>query len=193
MKATPATSEMNIYLTNHANVRNTTFTDDFGQVLYKSETPGSILSRNRKTTISKIVPNDSPDDMADHFTELAIIEWHTIASSVLTYGGVKQSMKEFMPHKGVLAQNRGFTAPGDGRAFKWKLGMWTCSLILDDGSKTPVAEGHRSNAGVVGSRRQAQLEIFPGFENLVDVILVTFVFVEKLRKERERAAESSGG
>lgn len=63
MKATPATSEMNIYLTNHANVRNTTFTDDFGQVLYKSETPGSILSRNRNTTISKIVPNDSPDDM----------------------------------------------------------------------------------------------------------------------------------
>ena len=55
---------MNIYLTNHANVRNTAFTNDAGQALYKSETPGFILSRNRKTTISKVVPNDSLDDMS---------------------------------------------------------------------------------------------------------------------------------
>ncbi|KZP12755.1 hypothetical protein FIBSPDRAFT_835949 [Athelia psychrophila] len=184
---------MDIYLANHANVRNTNFCNEAGQVLYKSDTPGSFLSRNRTTKISKVVPHDSPEDMLDHFDELAAIEWHTLGSSVLTYGGFKRPMKEFMPSKGIFAQHRVFTAPGDGRSFRWTLGMWTCSLVLDDGSKTPVAESHRSNAGLVGKPRQARLEIFSGFEHLVDVILIGFVFVEKLRKERERAAESSGG
>ena len=69
--------------------------------------------------------------------------------------------------------------------------MSTCSLILDDGSKTPVAEGHRSHIGVFSKSRQARLVIFPGFEHLVDIILITFVYAEKLRKEREQAAQSA--
>ena len=68
--------------------------------------------------------------------------------------------------------------------------MWASSLILFDGSKTPVAKSHRSNAGVVGSRRQARLEIFPGFDHLIDVILITYIFIEKLRKDQERGVES---
>lgn len=58
-------------------------------------------------------------------------------------------------------------------------------LILDDGSKTPVAEGHRSNTGALGKPRPARLEIFSGFEHLADIILIGFVYVEKLRKDNE--------
>ncbi|KZP12618.1 hypothetical protein FIBSPDRAFT_870138 [Athelia psychrophila] len=180
---------MDLYLTNHANARNTKFCNEAGQVLYKSETPGSCLSHNRTTKISKVIPHDSPEDMTDLFADLAAIEWHRLGSSVLTYGGFKQSMKEFMPSKGIFAQHRVFTPPRDDRSFRWTLGMWTCSLILDDGSKTPVAESHRSNTGVLGKPREARLEIFSGFEHLADVILIGYVFVEKLRKERERTAQ----
>jgi len=57
---------MNLYLTNHANVRKTNFCNVDGQVLYKSETPGyaTRLVPNQKTTISKVVPNDSPEIMS---------------------------------------------------------------------------------------------------------------------------------
>jgi hypothetical protein len=55
---------MDIYLTNHANVRNTNFCNANGQILYKSETPGNTFKPHKVTTISKVVPNASPDDMS---------------------------------------------------------------------------------------------------------------------------------
>jgi len=179
--------EMDLFLTNHANVRNTNFCNLEGQVIYKSVTPGSVLSTNRTTTISKIIPNTLPDDMVDEFTELAAIEWHISMSSRLKYHDIELPMKDFMPSEGVWGQHRVFTALTDGRSFRWTLGIWTSTLELDDSSKTPVARSHRSDIGILGKPRQARLEIFHGFEDLVDIILITFIFVEKLRKERERA------
>jgi len=181
--------EMDLFLTNHANVRNTNFCNLEGQVIYKSVTPGSVLSTNRTTTISKIVPNTLHDDMVDEFTELAAIEWHISMSSRLKYHEIELPMKDFMPSEGVWGQYRVFTALTDGRSFRWTLGIWTSTLELDDSSKTPVARSHRSDIGILGKPRQARLEIFHGFEDLVDIILITFIFVEKLRKERERAVE----
>ena len=43
-------------------------------------------------------------------------------------------------------------------------------LELHDDSKMSVARGHRSNVGLVGKACQARLNIFPGFEHLVDII-----------------------
>ena len=44
---------------------------------------------------------------------------------------------------------------------------------------------------VIEKPRQARLEIFSGFEHLADIILVTYIFVEKLRKDRERTTEGA--
>jgi hypothetical protein len=54
---------MNIYLTNHADVRHTKFCTADGQTLYKSETPGWFHA-GKKTTIYKVIPNDDPEDMS---------------------------------------------------------------------------------------------------------------------------------
>ena len=53
---------MNIYLTNHTNVRKTNFCNTEGQILYKSKTPGipTHLVPNQK---SKVIPNNTPEDM----------------------------------------------------------------------------------------------------------------------------------
>jgi hypothetical protein len=65
---------MDLYLTNHANVRNTNFCTSDGQVLYKSETPGIVIAPNKKTTIYKVIPNDTPEDMGTlpHFLHTRI-------------------------------------------------------------------------------------------------------------------------
>jgi hypothetical protein len=55
---------MDLYLSNHHNVRKTNYCTANGQVLYKSETPGHLLKPHKKTTISKVAPNESPDDMS---------------------------------------------------------------------------------------------------------------------------------
>ncbi|KIM75706.1 hypothetical protein PILCRDRAFT_13354 [Piloderma croceum F 1598] len=176
---------MNLYLTNHANVRNTNFCNADGQVMYRSETAGSVFAPNKVTTIYKIIPNDTLDDMADRFTNLATIAWRNIFTpSRLTYEGLRMPIAS----KGVFAQHRVFTAPGDGRSFKWTLGVWR--VTLNNGSKTMVAQGHRSDIGLTTGRpSQARLEIFPGFEHLVDLILVTYIYAEKIRKTREKAAQ----
>jgi len=181
---------MNLYLTNHANVRNTSFCKADGQVLYESETPGFTFTPylptcrlHRKTTIRKMMKNDSSEDTTKH---LATIEWHTIRSSRIIYGGFEVPMSDFIPSQGPFSHQRVFAVPVEGRSFKWTLGVWRSTLELNDGSQTPVARGHRSNIGILGKPRQACLEIFPGFEHLVDIILVTYIFIEKLRKDRER-------
>jgi hypothetical protein len=104
----------------------------------------------------------------------------------------------------ALSSHRIFTAPGDGRSFEWSLGAFhstvsfgnaftclgasliiaTLQLKLNDDSKTPAARSHRSNSGLIGKARQGHLEIFPGFEHLVDIFLITYIYMRQLRKDR---------
>ena len=64
---------MNLILTNHQFVQNTNFCNEAGQVLYKTVTPSSFVSANRRTTISKIVPNTTPEDMGELGSSLLIL------------------------------------------------------------------------------------------------------------------------
>ncbi|KAF9463414.1 hypothetical protein BDZ94DRAFT_1258736 [Collybia nuda] len=61
-------------------------------------------------------------------------------------------------------------------------------LIVNDDSKTPVAEFHRGSLGIIGKARPASLEIFEAGEHMIETILVTFIYIEKIRKDKERAA-----
>jgi len=109
-----------------------------------------------------------------------------MSSSKLVYEGSEVSTSEFMPSKGFWRNRRIFTMPGDGRSFEWKLGLYHSTLFSNDGLQTPVAHSHRSNSGAIGQARQARLEIYPGFEHLVDTFVVTYVYAEKLRRDREK-------
>jgi hypothetical protein len=62
-------------------------------------------------------------------------------------------------------------------------GKYISQLELNDDSKTPVAQGHRSNAGIIGHPRHARLVIYPGFEHLADIIVITYIYMERRRKE----------
>jgi hypothetical protein len=66
-------------------------------------------------------------------------------------------------------------------------------LILNDGTKALVANFHTKSFGIIGDARPACLEILPIGEDMVDTILVTFIYIEKKRKDKERSARSSHG
>ena len=59
---------------------------------------------------------------------------------------------------------------------------------MNDSPKTPVACFHRQHFGIIGKARPASLEIFEAGKGMVDLIVVTGVYMEKLRKDKERAA-----
>lgn len=64
-------------------------------------------------------------------------------------------------------------------------------LSYDDASQAEVARYHRANLGVIGKRSSAFLEITPEGEHMLDLIILTFIYVEKLRKDKERRLQRS--
>ncbi|KAH7909214.1 hypothetical protein BJ138DRAFT_256042 [Hygrophoropsis aurantiaca] len=180
------------FILSSEHVRNTTVTNEHGQVVYRTDTPFKIGSRT--TTVLKIRPNYADADMRDQFAVLGAIQWHYIASSIFRFGGQEIQANEFIPASGILRRTRTFMGP-DGRSYKWKLDFKVVVLYLNDGSKTEVARYHRRSLGIIGKKHDPYLEIFSHGEGILDVLILTFIYVEKLRMDKERNARrsASGG
>lgn len=98
----------------------------------------------------------------------------------------------------------------DGKEYRWTLGARVPSVRLfhslatllmtaiyqlasNDKSATPVANFHRASRGILGPKQHAYLEIHPEGEGMVEEIVISFVYAEKLRRDKERAAKRSNG
>ncbi|KAG7086972.1 hypothetical protein E1B28_002888 [Marasmius oreades] len=123
------------------------------------------------------------------FEYLAQIDWRVFASSKFRLGdGAEIEAKAFFRKEGwgPYGRHRVFTAK-DGREYKWYLRLWYSELAVNNEGKTPVAKfNHKS---IRGKRPSGYLEIFPAGEHMVDELFTTFIYIEKLRKEKERAAK----
>ena len=98
-----------------------------------------------------------------------------------------------------------FVGP-DGREYKWLLKMWISEVILSRrngdyfltyGMTAGRQRRHKDTHGKVSPQKSwdhwgdspSSLEIHPAGECMIDTILVTFVYIEKMRKDREHAAK----
>ncbi|KAG6372429.1 hypothetical protein JVT61DRAFT_7526 [Boletus reticuloceps] len=172
-------------------VRNTVFTDEHGLPMYKSTTPFRLGVRS--TTISRHVASESR--IEDPIEVVGRIDWHCFGSSIFTIGGMRLESSVFLPRHGLFGKKRTFTGP-DGRRYRWDMYRRDVVLSVDDASRTEIARYHRATLGIIGKRRSASLEIAPHAEHMLDLIVLTFIYVEKLRMDKERqrrAAASSGG
>ncbi|KAJ7585005.1 hypothetical protein C8J56DRAFT_949614 [Mycena floridula] len=79
-----------------------------------------------------------------------------------------------------MSKDRVFSAP-DGQKYRWILGARVPSLFREDGSDTAIAIYHRPTLFGQYKSEKVRLEIFPEGQNMVDLILVTFVCIEMLR------------
>jgi len=64
-------------------------------------------------------------------------------------------------------------------------------LVTTDEKKTVIAEFERAHHFI--KRQNARLEVQPAGMNMLDYIVLTFVFAENKRRERERRAKSGNG
>ncbi|KAF9064217.1 hypothetical protein BDP27DRAFT_1230802, partial [Rhodocollybia butyracea] len=82
--------------------------------------------------------------------------------------------------------NRVFTGD-DGKEYNGAFGVYVQRyLILSNGSNTVVAIFHPQR--FFWGKDRARLEIFPLGQHMVDEIVVTFTYIERIRKVRQRAA-----
>ncbi|KAM6493987.1 hypothetical protein JOM56_010348 [Amanita muscaria] len=133
--------------------------------------------------------NDDDLALKDRFSHLAEIKFHDFTSSILRFGGHEQQTSHFFTSKGFgyYGHNRVFTGP-DGLEYQWSLGIRVPELVRLDSVKTPIARFHRRRLGVLKKRRPASLEIFPEGTHMVDLILITFVYIQKIRNDAEQTA-----
>ncbi|SJL09014.1 uncharacterized protein ARMOST_12390 [Armillaria ostoyae] len=201
---------MNLYQTSSGTLNNS-YANESGQVIYKVSTPHKFSGRVT-TTVSRIVPSDYEPpreedselgnhksarseevDFKDRFAPLGYIDWKTFVSSVMRYNGTEVKATKYLKKHGWgwYGRNRVFKGP-DGKEYKWILRA-SSKLVLNDGSETLIAKFHTRKYGLFSpaEARPAYLEILPEGEHMVDVIFFTFIYVEKIRKEEERAAQSS--
>ncbi|KAF9266002.1 hypothetical protein L218DRAFT_997355 [Marasmius fiardii PR-910] len=170
-------------LTLSGNFLKCTYADENGRIIYK------VHSTLARTTISKVIPGDIPrrnseneSDTGDRFAHLGRIDWKAMYS-VLVLGGEEFSTRTYFKRDGftgAMGLNRVFVGD-DGREYKWLLGSWTSELRLKNEYKTLVAKLIRGNiGGIFGQKRPAVLEIYPAGEHMVDLIMLTFLYVESV-------------
>jgi len=187
---------MRFILSTHKPI-NATYKDaETGDVQYKVRSP--IKVHERISTISRRVDVDIPrrnsgaseqgDATTDSgtFGHLAQLSWYLRAPSVMRIGGKDIDPKNFFQKPKVpwyAFQQRIFTAQ-DGKEYRWTGGAHYTKLKLNDGSDTLVAEYRCKSVGLISKARDPYLEIFPPYEHMVDEIIITFVYVERLRHSR---------
>ncbi|OJA09036.1 hypothetical protein AZE42_09692 [Rhizopogon vesiculosus] len=171
------------------NVRNTVITNERGQIIYKTHTP--FRFGTRITTIYKIKPNTGWS-RRDQFDVVGEIEWHKLTSSRFRFGGTEVVTKEFIPSRGFTGRKRVFTGP-DGRSYRWDLKSKIVVLSQKNRSQTELARSHRKTLGIIGRKRKVMLEVSPEVAHMIDTVIMTFIYVEKLRMDKEETNNAAGG
>ncbi|KAJ7102846.1 hypothetical protein C8R44DRAFT_808636 [Mycena epipterygia] len=159
---------------------------------YKVKTP--IKLPDLTTTISRLIDSDIPrrDSQGDssaapdsgRFGHLAQISWRVRGPTFIRFGD-----RDIDPATFFRKENKGwhgrykervFTAQ-DGREYRWCKTAYTSRLKVNDASATLVAEYRAHSLGLLSKAGNASLQIFPPFEHMIDEIMVTFIYIEKLR------------
>jgi len=150
-------------------------------IIRRSRNAPASYSSSTKDTQSVLSEGETITNERDNeFSELASIEWHTFASSKLRYEGKEVDLKQFMPNEKSFSRGRRVITAPDGRTYRWNHPV----LELNDGSKTPIAVYKRSRCR---SREHATLEIMPEGEHMRDLIMITWVYVEKIIRNQRKA------
>lgn len=95
----------------------------------------------------------------------------------------------------MLHSERVWTGP-DGQEYRWALGRTKPELYRNDPQQTLVAKFHREHSGFMGihGQTQASLEIFGKVsEELTEMVLVTFVYVDAVREANHLATRNRHG
>ncbi|KAF9269828.1 hypothetical protein L218DRAFT_292011 [Marasmius fiardii PR-910] len=126
----------------------------------------------------------------DRFIYLAQIDWQVFASSKIRFGDGQEVLTQEFFRKvgwGPYGRHRVFTGK-DGKEYKWLLLWFHSELVTNDEKKTVVAKFAQKSFFVKKSS-PGLLEIFPPGEHMVDEIFTTFIYIEKLRKEKENGSK----
>ncbi|KAG9081856.1 hypothetical protein FS749_007329 [Ceratobasidium sp. UAMH 11750] len=148
-------------------ILNTLVTGPDNEVLYEVSTDSKVFSGS-VTTISR------------GGAVLATVEWHKFGTTYLTFEGRTAALKDIFPKSSTLSKSRIYTTQ-TGVSFKWKHGGELYCVSTETGLN--IATYYRIRFAVLRSKLST-LDISGGSEELMDSLVVTWVIMEKIDKDR---------
>ncbi|KAF9793509.1 hypothetical protein BJ322DRAFT_1035109 [Thelephora terrestris] len=158
--------------------------DDDVTVIGESESKKGMDDGEEEDEAMTEVPEASDD--------VARIYWNWFSSDKIVFQGKITTRSEFLPKCGKMKGSFVFTGP-DGVQYRWAmgaLGMNYPKLVTADEKKEVIAEFHRAH--YITKRKKARIEVQLAGMGMLDYIVLTFVFAEEKRRERERRTRSGG-
>ncbi|TCD60806.1 hypothetical protein EIP91_009491 [Steccherinum ochraceum] len=120
--------------------------------------------------------------------EFARIHWHTLSSAKLVYNMQIIDLDRFMTGSDLIGSARMFTGP-DGLSYSWHLGQMMSHLTLNatgsDGSSKEVAKFY-PQTNLRSSNAKPYLDVHPEGLHMLDLIVITWVYIETRRRELEK-------
>ncbi|KAJ3812074.1 hypothetical protein EV368DRAFT_44521, partial [Lentinula lateritia] len=145
------------------------------------------------TTVSPPPPMPRRRTIVHNFIYVAQIDWKVFRSSKIRFGtgqysGLEIPAKDLFRKEGwgFWGRHRVFIGE-DGQEYRWNFGRdsspgtYIRLAIL-------VATFHQER--LFSKNNTARLEIFPPGQHMIDEILVTFTYIERLRRAKERSAKN---
>ncbi|KAI6156350.1 hypothetical protein EDD17DRAFT_1051861 [Pisolithus thermaeus] len=154
---------------------NTVIRDERGRRLYSISSAGL----HSKITIIKHGPQGDDD-------VIGIITWRLFrgARIWLKATGVEVAGNSLLKPKWF--SSRTFTGP-DGKTYSWNLQSTNCRL-KEERSGVELAKYHKRNRGIMSPSHAPYLEVSPSLSHMLDYVVVTFVYAEKLSLDKKSAA-----
>ncbi|KAG9104696.1 hypothetical protein FRC06_000083 [Ceratobasidium sp. 370] len=174
---------------------NTTLADPGGTVVYEVSFSLSPDFTNKwvYTLLEKVT---TPFGIYDRETTIkkrgetiATIQWKVFGKDTLTMDGGTSPIKEVLPRPRVFSTSRVYTC-ADGQQFKWKDSKKLYCVSEDTGLN--LATYYRNPFYLLSSRKST-LDISSSGTPFADILVVTWVIMEKKARDRRRAARRGGG
>jgi len=163
------------FFINSSESRNTEFVTEDNVLWYTVETPWRFGSRT--TTITRLQPRTH---------EAGQIIWHSISPTIVKIGSAELERKEFLFRKAILSSNK-IMIGSDGLEYEWKhTGSEPELWSLNTGRCVAYYVSRNIFKG-----RKRQFIVEPEAEPSMNVIIVAFTIIDKLKKDSQRASSGA--
>ncbi|KAJ3569642.1 hypothetical protein NP233_g4915 [Leucocoprinus birnbaumii] len=168
------------------NPRNSDYIAEDGHVLYKVDKPHTF------TTGTVTMRKSAGESLRGQIVNLGFMPRSNFTDGVIPNSFLIIDLylraNFFGKRDGSRGGKRIFTA-SDGRQYTWKPFGKHLELYRNDGTKTLVVKYKEYRSGLVPFQKQrsASLEIDSSCIPILDEIIMTFIYCEKLRKDRRRS------
>lgn len=169
----------------------TVFNEATGNALYEIETESNTIQKT--TVVRKLDLNRGEENIPHTNEEIARIRWNLIVDDEVTFQGRTMTKDKFI-HKERSGPEENYIIYAQGVEYRWirrDRSDGSPKLVKSDQGQTFVAQLHRTVQLPPPDIKDSFLEVSSEGAFILDHILVSFIFIEKEFRDRDKSPRRS--